>query len=62
MNCVVFQQAQMYENFVEAIPIGGARSPMTTKKAMQVPARNPMTQTSTASFPAGPKTWKASVS
>jgi hypothetical protein len=37
--------------------IGGARSPMTTKKAIAVPMRNPIMLISTPNLPAGPNVW-----
>jgi hypothetical protein len=39
--------------------IGGERSPMTTKKAMQVPTMNPIMLISTANLPGAPKVSKA---
>ena len=39
--------------------MGGAKSPMTTKNAMQVPTMNPIMLISTASFPGAPKVSKA---
>ena len=39
--------------------IGGAKSPITTKKAVHVPIRKPIILTSTHSLPAGPNVWKA---
>ena len=39
--------------------MGGAKSPMTTKKAVQVPMRKPIILTSTHNLPAGPNVWKA---
>ena len=39
--------------------IGGARSPITTKKAIHVPPRKPIIETSIANFPAAPNTLKA---
>lgn len=35
--------------------ISGARSPITTKKAMQVPSINPIIPISIINFPSGPK-------
>ena len=39
--------------------IGGARSPITTKKAIHVPPKNPIMKTSIAILPAAPNTLKA---
>lgn len=39
--------------------IAGPKSPTTTKNAMQVPIRNPMTHNSTTVLPDGPNVWKA---
>jgi hypothetical protein len=39
--------------------MGGARSPMTTKKAMHVPTMNPIMLISTAILPGAPKVSKA---
>ena len=37
--------------------MGGARSPMTTKKAIAVPIKKPIMLISTLNLPAGPKVW-----
>ena len=37
----------------------GAKSPITTWKDMQIPIRNNIMQSSTASLPRTPNTWKA---
>lgn len=39
--------------------IAGPRSPITTKKATQVPKRNPIIDSSTPNFPVDPNTWNA---
>ncbi len=45
--------------FASDATMGGARSPMTTKNAVQVPSRKPIMLTSTASLPPEPNVWKA---
>ena len=39
--------------------MGGAKSPMMTKKPTQVASIKPMVQSSTANLPMGPKAWSA---
>ena len=51
LNCCDFSRPK------RSATMGGARSPMTTKKAIAVPIMNPIMLTSTLNLPAGPKVW-----
>ena len=42
---------------VKSATMGGARSPITTKKAIAVPIMKPIMLISTLNLPAGPKVW-----